>query len=580
MQHLISIACDKVLPLLDNNLLALIDLAASHLVPPGHPLPSIGKHPNAKALSTASDILRESADWSALDTSVLGILYESFLENGEPVKSKQSGRRKSGIFYTPDYITKFLVQAALDSCDPSLKVSVPRVLDPACGCGAFLISAFRELCAKYLNENPEKIASACLHGIDSDPDAVKVARLSIFIEASLPKKAWPILENTIRVGNSLEIATEGNAHFPIVVGNPPYRNLKRGISDELKAFCKEHFQSATGQWDIAAPFVEATLSYFLAPGGSYGFILPNPILLAENYEPLRKIILSNNLVAFGPAGRPFPDPGVEASLLVGRRSKPGNKAIILDATNGQEVSKKTSIPIKLLDRLPFHILSHLADDKFLTPILDALDSKALRPLGDFVKFTRGLEFGKNDDRVIDIYSNNRSTSLPLHTGDSVEEYCATAHKRFIIQGDKDLHRTLKDPSLWEGEAILLLRRVADHPIAAITSPLFVALNTLYVVHGENIDYYSTCALFNSTPFREIFTRLFSFDDRLFPYLRTSQLSRMPVPQKALTDGPLSECSHEIHWLKRNTGFETGEKVIKIKEQIDSIIAKMYAKAIS
>ncbi len=570
-----------VYPLFKGDAVGLIEVVAG-LISSGKKLPvTLGKTEGHNK-SRIVQLLTEIADWTGMDPVILGYLYESLQEKGV-TRSKQSRRRKRGIFYTPGYITEFLVKAAIDACRIANNGNPPAILDPACGSGAFLIAAFRELCVRYPDRKPRELATRYIHGIDSDSKAVHVATISLWLEADLNNRDWRKLENNIREGDSLrEFIRDGHKKIEVVVGNPPYRNVKRGISKKTRKFCSAHYKSASGQWDLAAPFVELTLEHLLEPCGACGLILPNPILLAENYKIVRKIILRNDLVAFGPAGRAFSDPGVEASLLIVRAGKPvryrKKSATILDAVNGKLINEKRTIPWKLIHRLPFKVFSHLADPSFLDRILDRFDSGDLVRLGDHVKLTRGLEIGKRDGKVIAGSAKRAKNTRPLIAGESVTQFHAVPEHAFRLPG-RNVLTDFKDPELWSGDRQLLLRRVASTPIAAVASPPALVLNTVYVIRareGYYLNEYASCALLNSPMFREIFRQMFAFDDSLFPYLRISQINKVPVPLAALADSHLAARSLELH--ERGIGQKkspSGESAAVLLEGIDKRVMELY-----
>src|SRR5213592_458098 len=79
-------------------------------------------------------------------------------------------RKRLGVFYTPAEIVRLIVELVLEpQCTAA--TSAPRVLDPACGAGEFLLEAHRCLAAKY----GEKIARRAIFGIDIDGEAVATA---------------------------------------------------------------------------------------------------------------------------------------------------------------------------------------------------------------------------------------------------------------------------------------------------------------------------------------------------------------------------------------------------------------------
>lgn len=575
----------EILPLLDGNRIALIEILAE-MMSGGIRIPGRLARTGKKVKESVIKSLEEDGligEIISLDPSFPGYIYESLLEQdrAEKGKDKQTRRRRGGIFYTPQYITQFLVKSALDSMKPELKKSLPRIHDPACGGGAFLLAAYREIKKRYPRLRIKTILGN-LYGTDSDREAIHVAHLALWLESGCKESSWKILESNIRTGDSLKKILEGKTNqFEIVVGNPPYRNVKRGIQKATREFCKANYRSVKGQWDIAAPFIELAMDHLLIPGGSMGYILPNPILLAENYQPVREIILENDLVMFGPAGRPFEEPGVEASLLVVRKGKSSRRKItILDASDGK-IRKSGSVKKNLIARLPFLIFSHLANEGKLEPVLDARDSGKLSCLGDFVKFTRGIECGKSDERVIRDFPKGTS-GFPLAAGEALKPYNVKSTYRFTAPSHRIGYKDLKSGGLWSGTAQLLLRRVADRPIAAVASPPMLVLNTIYVVQAIGtceIDPYSVSALFNSTFFRDLFRQLFSFDDRLFPYLRTSQLARIPVPKMAMNDVWLSMWSSELHEFKpasrgvKRPIFESLHG--KINERVENLYQENY-----
>ncbi len=567
----------NVLPVLHGDRIALIELGAT-LISGANQLPEVRGRIARKNREAALALIDGLLDWRAVNPAILGYLYESLLEARDD-RTKQGPRRKGGVFYTPGHITDYLVKAAIGSCKSVERNRLPGIMDPACGGGAFLLAALRELRRRYPDKRARDIALDCLFGIDSDENAVHVARLSLWIEAGLSKKDWGLLKRNVRSGDPLrEFADGSDEMFDIVVGNPPYRNVKRGIPVSLKKFCKRHYRSATGQWDLAAPFVEMTITRLLHDGGSCGFIVPNPLLLAENYQPLREIILENTLIEFGPAGRPFDDPAVEASLLVARSGKSRRaSATVLDGTgDGRIGTRSRKLPVSLLKRLPFNVFSHLADPDFRLSVLDSLDAGRLRPLGDLVTITRGIECGKKDRRVVESKGGFGKSTRPLIIGETVREYFARPSRWFVLDESSRRGGIMKNESLWTGERQLLLRRVASRPIAAVAAPPSLVLNTLYVVGGDDIDEYATCALLNSAFFRELFRQMFAFDDTLFPYLRVSQLSQIPVPPNALTDSMLSKWSQSIHEIASDGDILSESKhAVHLIGKIDQKVEEMY-----
>lgn len=191
---------------------------------------------------------RERIAYGDLGVEQLGAVYERVLDyepaisvtsvdgTGRPVEGRHpsavvvtlrsSGRRKAtGTFYTPRSITDFLVRRTLhplvNGRPPEAVLSL-RVLDPAMGSGAFLVSACRYLAMAYERAlvragavGPDEVtdddragfrrlvAQRCLYGVDLNPMAVQLGRLSLWLATLATDKPLTFLDHHLRAGNSL-----------------------------------------------------------------------------------------------------------------------------------------------------------------------------------------------------------------------------------------------------------------------------------------------------------------------------------------------------------------------------------------
>ena len=187
-------------------------------------------------------------NFNAIDADVLGTVYEQYLGHivAEPppaltarprqaaqrrldadaltVVEKRQKRKSQGIYYTPAFVVKYIVQHTLGryldehGYNPSRPV---RVLDMACGSGSFLIEAFDALDryiaqmrgqlrathlqgASHVHDHARavEILTQCLYGVDKDKQAVEVARLNLMLRGLHSRDKLPHLDN-LRVGDSL-----------------------------------------------------------------------------------------------------------------------------------------------------------------------------------------------------------------------------------------------------------------------------------------------------------------------------------------------------------------------------------------
>ena len=134
-------------------------------------------------------------DFSSIEADILGKTYENFIGHvlaGEKrFKEKESkGKRKSeGIYYTPTYIVKYIVDNTLREYIKGksfASINKVKIVDPACGSGSFLIKAFDALVEKSKNilkrelnyEEKKNLMLNCIFGVDKDERAVDICRLN------------------------------------------------------------------------------------------------------------------------------------------------------------------------------------------------------------------------------------------------------------------------------------------------------------------------------------------------------------------------------------------------------------------
>jgi Eco57I restriction-modification methylase len=174
---------------------------------------------------------RERITYADLGVEQLGAVYERVLDfrpeqRGTAFVLARSGTRKAtGTFYTPRAMTEYLVRRTLAPLvagrTPDQILSL-RVLDPAMGSGAFLVAACRYLADAYeralIREGPvtssevgpadrasfrRLVAQRCLYGVDFNPIAVQLARLSLWLCTLAADRPLTFFDHHLRAGNSL-----------------------------------------------------------------------------------------------------------------------------------------------------------------------------------------------------------------------------------------------------------------------------------------------------------------------------------------------------------------------------------------
>jgi len=315
-------------------------------------------------------------EFTVISSDILGQVYEQFLGkvirltvgHHAVIEDKPEVKKAGGIYYTPTYIVDYIVRQTVgklvESKTPK-QIAKLRVLDPACGSGSFLINAYQFLLDWhhdwYLAHKPESWAKGRnpvlvqttsgwkltiaerkrilldnIYGVDIDPQAVEVTKLSLLLKVLegeseqtiqpflrlFQQRALPDLGDNIKCGNSLigpeafqkaqlsllpeedqyrinildwsqgfpEIMQKGG--FDAIIGNPPYiriQTMKEWAPTEVELYKALYRSASSGNYDIYVVFVEKALS-LLNKAGRMGFILPHKFFNAQYGEALRDIV--------------------------------------------------------------------------------------------------------------------------------------------------------------------------------------------------------------------------------------------------------------------------------------------------
>jgi hypothetical protein len=228
------------------------------------------------------DHVLRSVDYRNLGSEELGSVYESLLELHPDIEidahrftlatAAGNHRKTSGSYYTPDSLVQCLLDSALDPVvedrlkgkkgdDAQHAILDLTVCDPACGSGHFLIAAAHRL-ARHLarirtgetEPSPEDHQTAlrdvicrCIYGVDLNPMAVELCKVSLWMEAIEPGKPLSFLDHHIKCGNSLlgvtpRLLHEGipEAAFTAIEGDD------KTVVKELKQRNKKEVKDRTG----------------------------------------------------------------------------------------------------------------------------------------------------------------------------------------------------------------------------------------------------------------------------------------------------------------------------------------------
>ena len=278
-----------------------------------------------------------------------------------------------------------------------------RVLDPACGSGAFLVAAFDVLAEEYNRCNREIEAATGqpgvfdvdqtvlqhnLFGVDLNRESVETTKLSLWLKTARRDRSLTYLDGNVQVGNSVvndpaaaplafdwstgrqagdaldpDADTQAAAidarwrdGFDAVIGNPPY--VRQEWISEIKPHLAQHYKAWHGMADLFVYFFERGLGV-LKPEGRLGFIVANKWLKAGYAEPLRGLLVEGCVVEevldFGHAPV-FPDADAFPSVVILQKRPPGaappQDAQVRAAQPPREELRDDALP-ELIER--FHV---------------------------------------------------------------------------------------------------------------------------------------------------------------------------------------------------------------------------------
>ena len=330
-----------------------------------------------------------------VDENILGRIFEQSISDLEELKSEALGietdkkkgkRKKDGVFYTPSRITRGIVEKSIgeylndkklelgyeklpELTDESIetqrglsakaekhlafwreyrsKVLSIKVIDPACGSGAFLIAAYDYL-KKELDEINDRIADLkgrtqelfdgdemydasleneylikCLYGVDLNPESVEISKLSLWLRTLTKDKPLTNLDDNIKSGNSItefdfqeefsEVFVKGG--FDVVIGNPPYVEQKK-IKD-IKHILEEKYDTYNSMADLYCYFYELAIK-MLKTGGVMGYITSNSWLNVDYGINTRKLLNNYYIIEIEDHNgeKIFSDAQVETNIII------------------------------------------------------------------------------------------------------------------------------------------------------------------------------------------------------------------------------------------------------------------------
>jgi len=541
-----------------------------------------------------------------VDVNILGHIFEHSLSEIEEIEAELKGevadkskgkRKKDGVFYTPKYITKYIVDNTVGKLCTEKKTELGldidfdvqdyqksngsvnakgkelfhtlesykewllslKILDPACGSGAFLNQALTFLIEEHKNiddfiaeltntplrifDTDKAILENNIFGVDINDESVEIAKLSLWLRTAQKGRKLSNLNNNIKCGNSLindpsvagdkafkweeefpEIFAKGG--FDVVIGNPPYVQI-----NENKAYYEKNF-STSKCGDLYALFYERGIEV-LKEKGLFSYITPSLFIKGMRYDSLRNFLLnSTSIIEIDDKGDGvFQDVQMPTAIVVASKQVVVNQSWDRYIPGGELVRK-----IK----------------------------KGSSNLSNFSKIKRGLEIGK--DKVFE-FSNEK---VKIITGEDVRRYSI---KQYQSIEKKIYEEYKKEDEYFNGER-LIIRETGNRITALYINENVQQNRSLYSILLDGSNYKFILGIINSSLMQFYYKSRFAAKTDVFPKIRIAQVKELPI--KFSENSFISEYVDKLInsnniFLNKETSFA---KYIKSQFSIEKLTKKL------
>ncbi|MBN9788780.1 restriction endonuclease subunit M [Pseudonocardia sp. TMWB2A] len=319
-------------------------------------------------LAATYNFAREGDTKNSIGLYTLGHIFEQSIVELEKLEAEADARpsltditkrKRDGVYYTPEWTVRRIIEETItplfdawkqasgwtEGEMPTAQAALSywqrlqqiKIIDPACGSGAFLIVALKHLEREFsaavdmavemkaIESRPEPAAitemilANNIFGVDINPASVEITRLSLWLHTAQAQKPLSSLDKHIQCGNSLIdqrfyakrklyddeerdriniFEWDGDfasGTFDAVIGNPPYvklqnfKQVNKDMAEWLSSGQSPYLSTRTGNFDLYLPFIEKGLE-LLNSGGRMGYIAPNLWPTLEYGAGLRGLI--------------------------------------------------------------------------------------------------------------------------------------------------------------------------------------------------------------------------------------------------------------------------------------------------
>lgn len=545
---------------------------------------------------------------SEVDVNILGHIFENSLNEIDEIKAQLEGqeidksktkRKKDGVFYTPKYITKYIVENTVGKLCEEKKAELGiveedyftdkkrqqktklqllqkladyrtwlhqiTIIDPACGSGAFLNEALNFLIEehKYIDEleakltgssiaftyHSESILENNLFGVDLNEESVEIAKLSLWLRTAEPNRKLNDLSNNIKCGNSL-------IDDPEIAGNKAFNWEK----EFPQIFAKGGFDVVIGNPPyVPTEYINEKDKIFLEKeySSAYGRINLYPIF----YEKGINILNINGMLGFI---TPY-------TVLKNQYYKEARKFILENSTIFEIIDFKGVLVFNdaAVDSIIFILGKEKKEDYNFTQISNIKSfENQIYTINNF----NVSEIYSNEDLSMQISINDKlfnkikQKSIPLKnivnfnqgiitggnskyltyvksenckkviTGSDFNRYSLNYNGQYIIYDIDKLHRPRKQ-SVFEVDEKLILRQTGAYPILTYDNQQFYTLDTVHngLLINTDFNLKYILSILNSKFLRFLYESQINEDGKVFAQVKIIYIDDLPIINISLTN---------------------------------------------
>ncbi len=562
------------------------------------PVPAAWLEKLATALQVSPTSLSRP-DFEALPKAIWNepALLGGFLSNArhraESERVGRTGRVSEGSVYTPSSVARAIIT--------ELKVGNRRVVDPACGAGAFLLEAFQRGYRRRLEggETARNAAQAVLSneltGIDIDAKALAVAEFSLRMSALRSAALDATVPIDLRHADALKPLNGLESSCECVVGNPPFVE-GRGLSpDELDGLRERFHCAASGKVNLFAVFIERSLE-LLKDNGVMALIVPATFQRNARYQLLREFLLKHTLESIKPLEKEHFDGHAVETVILRVRKRPPVVSSRVKLSGGAVLQSHLPLGpvLRFCDHLPRALRRQIElMERHGAPLGDTFEVRDGISTG-FQPFPQKLLGRVDGGKFLAADGSAHAFDPQIHRKviDGCEfnafmpvewqgRYIAynKAHEHTPPHPGRPFNCQLRDAALYDRGEKILTRQTARGLLATVDRERYFVRNSVHVTFqkpehaGLSLD--ALCACMNSKFYTDYFLAVTGENGDVFPQVHIADIKRLPIlPGLLRADAPLANFGAELLELHKAPNYNAA-RIVDVKALIENELAAAF-----